>query len=279
MPDQPQRDYLTGFSLRDSLYVFLKTLIADAKSNKRHFSILLIDLDRFKQYNDKFGHLFGDDVLEYVADIFRLFFPKESCFRYGGDEFIIVLADKTPKDAFHLASQIKHAMLKRPFFFEGKSYNAFNISFSCGIAGFPSDGRTVGELLKKADEAMYFSKRYGHNLTTIAGRMRYITFRNILFLFVSSAVIFAVISILYLFLFKGAVHEIIQKAGDIRITAGKEKFDTIILKSGGALKGKILKETEKELMLQMELETGTGSLLLQKSEIADIRRAGEVMMN
>ena len=275
MVEESQKDYLTGFSLRDRLYLFLKELIADAKLNKKHFSILLIDIDHFKKYNDKFGHLFGDDILEYVADIFPVFFPKENCFRYGGDEFVVLLTDKNPKEAFYLASQLKHNMVERPFLFEGKSYNAFKITFSCGIASFPSDGQTVTELLKKADEAMYFSKRHGRDLITIASKMKYIRFRNMLLLLIGVGALVIALSTLYLSPFRKPIHRIIRDIGDIRITAKQRGLDIIVLKNGDILKGEILEETEKKLMLRIHLKGGMGSLVLQRSEIAEIKYATE----
>ncbi|MEE9500428.1 MAG: GGDEF domain-containing protein [Candidatus Omnitrophota bacterium] len=275
MVEESQKDYLTGFSLRDRLYLSLKELITDAKLNKKHFSILLIDIDHFKKYNDKFGHLFGDDILEYVADTFPVFFPKENCFRYGGDEFVVLLTGKNPKEAFYLASQLKHNMAERPFLFEGKSYNPFKVTFSCGIASFPSDGQTVAELLKKADEAMYFSKRHGRDLITIAGKMKYIRFRNMLLIFVGICAILTAISTLYLSPFREPIYRIIRDIGDIRITAEQIWLDTIILKNGDVLKGKILEETEEKLILEIHLKGGVGSFVLQKSEIAEIKYATE----
>ncbi|UCD54600.1 MAG: diguanylate cyclase [Candidatus Omnitrophota bacterium] len=271
MAEEPQKDYLTGFSLRDTLYLFLKKLIADGKLNKKYFSILLIDIDHFKKYNDKFGHLFGDKILEYVADIFPLFFPKNNCFRYGGDEFVVVLTEKDPRKAFYLALQLRHNMAKRPFFFENKSYNPFKITFSCGIATFPSDGQTVVELLKKADEAMYFSKRHGRDLITIAGKMKYITFRNIFLLFLSICTIFIALSTLYIFPFREPIQRIIRDIKDIRITAEQTGLDIIILKNGDVLKGEILEETDQKLVLKMHLMGGVGSLILEKSEIDEIK--------
>ena len=270
MPEEAQRDYLTGFYLRDTLYLFLKELITDAKLNKKCFSILLIDLDHFKKYNDRFGHLFGDELLEYVADTFPLFFPKENCFRYGGDEFVVILTNKEAREAFNLARRLKHNMAERPFLFEGKSYNAFKVSFSCGIANFPSDGQTASELLKRADDAMYFSKRHGRNLITIASKMKFITFRNMLVLFLSLSAILAALSTLYLFPLREPIQGILREIGGIRITAEQKKLDTIILKDGRVLKGEILEETDRELVLKMHLKGGVGSRILQKSEIAKI---------
>jgi len=273
--EEGQKDYLTGFYLRDTLYLFLKELITDAKLNKKYFSILLIDLDHFKKYNDRFGHLFGDELLEYVADAFPLFFPRTNCFRYGGDEFVVILTDKDSREAFDLALRLKYNMAERPFLFEGKSYNAFKISFSCGIASFPSDGQTASELLKRADEAMYFSKRHGRNLITIATRMKYITFRNMFVVFLGISAILIALSTLYLFPFKEAINRVMRNIAGIRITAEQKGLDTIILKNGNVLKGEILEETDHELVLKMHLKGGVGSRVLQKSEIAKIEHSKE----
>jgi diguanylate cyclase (GGDEF)-like protein len=270
--EEPQKDYLTGFFLRDTLYIFLKELISDAGLSKKCFSILLIDLDHFKKYNDKFGHLFGDEILEYVSDTFPLFFSKTNCFRYGGDEFVVILKDKDSKEAFRLAMDLKRHMNERPFLFEGKSYNDFKIGFSCGIASFPSDGHTAAELLKKADETMYFSKRHGRNLITIAGRMRYLKFRNTLLIFIGTCLIFVALSSLYLSPFKEPIRRIVQGLRGIRITAGEEDLDIVTLKNGNVLRGEILEETGQKLVLKIRLRGGAGSVILQKSEITDIKR-------
>ena len=189
VPNQPQRDYLTGFYLRDAFYTSLERLIIDATSKKKTFLLVLIDLDGFKKFNDKFGHLFGDEVLKHVASIVRLFFPENLCFRFGGDEFVALLADKDPKEAFNLLLKLKNHMAQFPFLSEGKSYQTFKISFSCGIAEFPSDGQKMEELIKKADEAMYFSKHYGHNFINFANKMKYIKSRSRLIYAISFFVI------------------------------------------------------------------------------------------
>ena len=124
MLEHPQKDFLTGFPLRDTFYSFLKELISNSESKKDVFSIALIDVDHFKKFNDKFGHSCGDGILEYAAEILRLLFHKERCFRYGGDEFIIVLPDKDREKALSLILSIKQNMLHRPFLFEDKSSGA-----------------------------------------------------------------------------------------------------------------------------------------------------------
>lgn len=86
MFEQVQKDYLTGFFLRESLNTFLEKLISYSTVNKERFSLVLIDLDKFKKFNDTYGHSFGDEILKYVASMLRLSFPENPFyfFRYGG---------------------------------------------------------------------------------------------------------------------------------------------------------------------------------------------------
>ncbi|MDD5255162.1 MAG: GGDEF domain-containing protein, partial [Candidatus Omnitrophica bacterium] len=79
-------DFLTGFSLRDSLYPTLEKLMLEFQAQKKPFSLALLDLDRFKKFNDKFGHDFGDEILRYASSTLRMTVSEVQSllFRYGG---------------------------------------------------------------------------------------------------------------------------------------------------------------------------------------------------
>ena len=177
MPIEERKDSLTGCYLREGLDLLLRQLITDSNENKRVFSVALIDLDHFKKFNDKFGHLFGDEVLKYTASVLGLTFYLDpyNLFRYGGDEFVAVFPDVEPNEAFHLLRHCVHNMKHRQFLFKNRLYK---ITISTGISGYPYDGETPEGLIQKADEAMYYSKRHGRNLVTLAGKIKYLKWRN-----------------------------------------------------------------------------------------------------
>jgi len=291
MPEPKQVDSLTGLFLRESFRPFLEQLMLDSRRDNTDFSIAYIDVDRFKKYNDKFGHSFGDKVLEYVAKTLLSSFKECRCqfFRYGGDEFIIVFIDKGPKDAYHAVRDCILNFRKYPFLFKDKCHN---ITISCGIASYLVDGPVFEELIQKADKAMYFSKNHGRNLITLASRIGYLRFRDIFVLmFVACAVIW------YMFFLHQTTLKMkseIEKILDERIikkptvegeriikkpTVEGERVITeprdltvIVLNDGKRLEGRIIKETEDRIEFSLNLPEGKIVTNLDKSKIARIER-------
>ncbi len=157
-----QHDQLTGLANRLQFNERIKYEISRAQRVGHKFAILYVDLDGFKPINDDYGHETGDIVLKHVAQ--RL----KSCIRdvdmvsrIGGDEFVVILTDISEKEnAARVAEKILQA-LSDPF--QVSPQQLFQVSASIGIAVFPSDGRTREELLKNADQAMYFVKHHGKN--------------------------------------------------------------------------------------------------------------------
>jgi len=270
MLEQAQRDYLTGFFVREALNPFLEKLILEANVSGKSFWVIVIDLDHFKKFNDKFGHIFGDEILKYVTSTLRLTFYKSQCylFRYGGDEFVGAFPDTEPKEIFHLVQQCNYNLLHRPFLFQNKFYR---ITASCGIAGFPLDGKTSEELIQKADQAMYFSKRYGRNRATLANRMKYLKAHRIFLLICSICIVFYSLFVLYRLSFKKIIQPTIRQIQNIKITIKPKNLDAIILKNGLVFEGRILAETEDKVILNLYLEKGEGSATFNKAEIAKIK--------
>jgi len=265
------KDYLTGFSLRGAFHSFLRELLHDAKLRNRNFSIVLIDLDYFKKFNDTYGHPFGDEILKYAADNMRLSFQKSSStiFRYGGDEFIAVLPDTTSKEALYFAEQYRDNLIHRPYLYRNKSYR---LTISGGISAFPGDGQTTEQLFKKADEALYYSKRRGRNRVTLARKMKASRIRNLLLVLTGILAIIGLLCVLYQSTLKGSFHRTMRAMGNIQIIATPKKTpDIIVLKKGTVFKGKILKETNNSVLLDVHLKKGSASLWLRKSEIANIK--------
>lgn len=274
MLEQEQKDYLTGFSSREVLYSHLERYMMDALSRKKIFTVALIDLDRFKKFNDKFGHLFGDEVLKYAASTLRLTLRGTQCyfFRYGGDEFVLLFPDKEPKEVFRLLRGCTHNFRYRPFLFNNKFYK---VTFSSGIASFPTDEKTLEKLLLKADEAMYFSKSYGHNLITLAGKMKYLKLRNILLILGTLCIIALSLFVSYQFIFKDALSSTFRKIGSVQITTKPRDLDIIILKTGEVYEGRVLEETEDRVVFNLYLQQGEGHVVFKKSELSSISYGSE----
>ncbi len=154
-------DNLTGLPNRVLLQDRLERAIVSASRNGSNFALLFIDLDDFKKINDGMGHNCGDLLLQEVARRLRNWVRQsDTISRWGGDEFIVLLADLTfPKDAADVAVKILDG-LADSFVLEGQEVF---ITPSIGISLFPQDGPKAEVLLAKADAAMYSVKKNGRN--------------------------------------------------------------------------------------------------------------------
>src|SRR5262249_15474535 len=129
----------------------------------RAFSLVLMDLDRFKFVNDFFGHLEGDLVLQRVAHILEQTCRRSDVVsRYGGDEFVILMPETNIEQSRQLASKLRSWISSDPLLREK------NITASLGIASFPLHGSTPQELIQVADASMYLSKHQGGNAISTA---------------------------------------------------------------------------------------------------------------
>lgn len=156
--DKSRRDGLTGLLNRNAMFELIASTLEGSGHKGRH-SLFMIDLDNFKAINDTFGHVFGDAVLREVADGIRsIFRPTDALSRIGGDEFLVFLenVDK-PEVLARKAGEVVSALHKS---YIGADRN-FPLSCSVGISVYPDDGRTVIDLFKSADAAMYASKQHG----------------------------------------------------------------------------------------------------------------------
>jgi diguanylate cyclase (GGDEF)-like protein len=146
---------------------FLRTRLEEelnrSTRNGLNLSVIFIDLDFFKVYNDISGHLAGDAALKKVAEILKVSVrDMDVVVRYGGEEFCIVLPDTSKKEAVHVAERIRQEIEKERF------PNEENLPFgrltaSFGIASFPEDGHTFTTLIHSADLALYKAKAEGRN--------------------------------------------------------------------------------------------------------------------
>ena len=152
------RDVLTGLPNRLLLGQRVEFALRLAERGGGNFAILFIDLDRFKNINDSLGHAFGDRVLMEVADrILHCMRDVDTLSRMGGDEFVAFLQDADAMGAEVAARRILEA-LALPFLVDEMN---FSLGCSIGVAMYPADGRTLDDLIKCADTAMYRVKERG----------------------------------------------------------------------------------------------------------------------
>jgi len=153
-------DPLTDLFNRRKLDEVVKELVNKSKKSKKRFSVLFIDLDRFKMINDTYGHDIGDLFLvEFSKRLKKSIKKTDTIARQGGDEFIIVLENTTVEQARTVAKRIIE-ILHKPFQIE--DIEIFTTP-SIGIAVYPNHGGTLEELLKFSDDAMYLAKKSGGN--------------------------------------------------------------------------------------------------------------------
>lgn len=153
-------DYLTGLSSKQSYESFLRRATLDALKSKKPLSMLMIDIDDFKQINDIYGHDFGDLVLKKVGEMLLAFRRNnESIARYGGDEFVYVMPESLTQEAAAKAEAILAAARKIDLRPDDKK---LQLTLSIGVAGL-SDLEEPDKLMIAADRAMYLSKSKGKN--------------------------------------------------------------------------------------------------------------------
>jgi diguanylate cyclase (GGDEF)-like protein len=152
------RDPLTGFYNHRYLHERFGEEVVRAQRSRQALSVLMLDLDDFKLVNDTFGHLFGDRVLAWTAELIRSTLRASDIpARYGGDEFAILLPDTGAEAAGHAAERIRAAFAATPY--EDAARSPVPVSIAVGVATFPADGRSATELIAAADARLYAEKR------------------------------------------------------------------------------------------------------------------------
>lgn len=269
--DKAQKDSLTGCYAKDAILTFLEKLSAECAAYSKPYSVLLIDVDRFKTFNDKYGHIFGDEALKYFSSSLRLNLEGEeyAIFRFGGDEFVVVFPGINAKEVYKLAINIEWNIKKRPLLYRGREYP---MSFSGGIASCPADGTDAQDVLERADKAMYFSKKHGKGRIT---RYRAIWFEFSKHLIMSASVVALVIFISLPYIYNTTARKIHDepKGFTTGISPGKPAARaTVYLNTGNQISGTIIKENSDEIGLKIDIGTGEGSVIFRKSDIKSIKR-------
>lgn len=160
------RDSLTGLYNRRFMDASLRREIASAHRHKQALSVVMLDIDHFKQVNDRFGHAIGDEVLERLGErLIQLTRSSDVACRYGGEEFTLILPKASLEDARRRADEIRADFASRAVV-ETPS-GPLHVTLSAGVATLGGTG-AAEELLQRADGALYEAKRAGRDRTCVA---------------------------------------------------------------------------------------------------------------
>ncbi|WP_175671293.1 sensor domain-containing diguanylate cyclase [Burkholderia ambifaria] len=157
-------DGLTGLNNRRSFGEVLDREWRRARRARSVFSLLFVDVDRFKAYNDTYGHQAGDDALAAVARCIgeNIRRPADTAARYGGEEFVVLLPDTPETGAAQIAERIRAAIDELALEHAGSEHG--HVTASIGLASWtPEDDEEAGSVIKAADEALYYAKATGRN--------------------------------------------------------------------------------------------------------------------
>lgn len=190
LKDRIDRDGLTNLYNRRYFNYRLNSEIKRAQRYKRVVSLILFDIDNFKNYNDTYGHVQGDILLRWIADISKLNIRRSDEYeidipcRYGGEEMAIILPETdaeanlrtAEKDGYDIETQTSGAISVaeriRVAVEKSTALNGAGVTISIGIACFPTDGKDERTIIEAADEALYLAKTTGKNRTIVANQSK-----------------------------------------------------------------------------------------------------------
>lgn len=159
-------DELTGLYNQRYLPMVLDHEIERSRRDSAQFSLLFMDIDYFKMVNDGRGHWVGSKLLIELGQIFKK--QVRACdyaFRYGGDEFIILLSASNAENSKKVAERMRKAVEEHTFNIEGQN---LKLTISIGLASYPEHAQTASGLIQLADQAMYYGKRKSRNIVFVA---------------------------------------------------------------------------------------------------------------
>ncbi|MFA5224527.1 MAG: sensor domain-containing diguanylate cyclase [Candidatus Omnitrophota bacterium] len=166
--ERAHTDYLTNLWNHGYFQLLLQAEMEKAKATKTKLSLIAIDIDNFKVYNDTLGHQAGDKILKDLARLLRNQSRKmDHVCRYGGEEFTIILPQTEQKEAYMIAERLRVDIQRYPFLNEEIFPNK-TLTVSLGIATFPENGLLPAELITSSDKSLYKAKNQGKNITCCA---------------------------------------------------------------------------------------------------------------
>jgi len=161
-------DPLTELWNHGYFHYLLQTELEKAKANQTPLSLIMLDIDDFKIYNDNLGHQAGDNTLKELALLLKKQSRKmDYVCRYGGEEFTIILPQTDKREAFLIAERLRENIKNHPFTQE-EILPSKHLMVSLGLATFPDDGTSPSTLIASSDKALYQAKHQGKNNTSCA---------------------------------------------------------------------------------------------------------------
>jgi diguanylate cyclase (GGDEF)-like protein len=159
-------DGLTELITHKYFMYTLEKEIARSERYKKVFSLIMFDIDHFKNVNDNYGHQAGDEILKNIGKIVKKNLRlADIVARYGGEEFTVILPETAIKDALIAAEKLRKAVEKTELPYNNE---LLKITISLGVAAFPDIAKDAETLIKAADDALYLSKEGGRNKVTEA---------------------------------------------------------------------------------------------------------------
>ena len=157
-------DSLTGLSNRKAFDNYLKLAVDEARENNTTLTLLMMDIDHFKKFNDTYGHLIGDQVLRLVARSLRDGIKgRDLAARYGGEEFAIILPETNVEGGVFVGNALRRVVERKEVVNRTTGENLGQITLSVGVSEFTGANDSVENLISRADEALYDAKQAGRN--------------------------------------------------------------------------------------------------------------------
>lgn len=154
-------DSLTGAVNRKSISLLLENTFENAQRYHSNYTVAMLDADNFKKINDTYGHLTGDQILKHICSSLKDTLRKSDCIgRYGGEEFLILLAETDQDTAFEVMNKYRETLSKEPVIIADQK---IDISVSIGLSQFKETDEDAWQAVKRADFAMYEAKTAGRN--------------------------------------------------------------------------------------------------------------------
>ena len=169
------KDGLTGIFNRYKFNELLKYYFDKAKMNNDELSLIMIDVDEFKKYNDTYGHVHGDQLLKEIVEIIQLQLPEDAIFaRYGGEEFVIILPNFSEQQARQIGDKVRLAVKDANIEHQGREEGIVTISLGGVERKLQGNITNENELVEIADKRLYDSKNNGRDCMTFQKNMKFI---------------------------------------------------------------------------------------------------------